>query len=168
MNDDVKVRRYIVIDESELAEAEELAQTNDVTLQVSRLKSVEPISAGITLVLIGSALAVATIVRVLEQRKGGQVVDLRPGATKQLYRSSELLYGLIAIFTPDGQVTVEVKEPTTMFSEVVALITKVAVEKTLSNVGEVRDAVTDALTSGSATTSVTHNPPPDLEPGSNT
>jgi hypothetical protein len=48
---------------------------------------------------------------ILEQRKGGQVIDLRPGVPKAVLPHCGLVYGTVVIVTADGKVTVEIKEP---------------------------------------------------------
>jgi RNA binding exosome subunit len=63
----------------------------------------------------------------LEQRKGGQVIDLRPGAPKAFYRTPDVVYGTVVIVTVDGKVTVEVvtvevREPEGMFGKVVSTL----------------------------------------------
>lgn len=54
------------------------------------------------------------MLHVLEQRKGGQVIDLRPGAPKAFYRAPGVVYGTVII------VTVEVKELDGMFGKVIS------------------------------------------------
>jgi len=58
----------------------------------------------------------------LEQCKGGQVIDLRPGALKEFYRTPVVVYGTMLIVAVDGKVTVEVKEPDGMFGKVISTL----------------------------------------------
>jgi hypothetical protein len=76
----------------------------------------------VTLVLVGTAAAVGAVLHVLEQRKGGQVIDLRPGAPKAFYRTADVVYGLVVIVAVDGKVTVEIKEPDGMFGKVISTL----------------------------------------------
>jgi hypothetical protein len=120
-SDDAIVRQYVAVEEADLEEARAAAREHGVELDRAQLKTIEPIS-GIMLVLVGSALAVAAVLRVIEQRKGGQIIDMRPGASKLAYRSRDVLYGLVIIIVLDGTVSVEVKEPTSLFAEIVAAL----------------------------------------------
>lgn len=92
--------------------------------EVPRL-GVEPVTTA-TLVIVGAAAAVATVSHLLDQRKGGQVVDLRPGAPRTIYRTPEVVYGTVVIVAEDGSATVEVKEPQGMFGQVVSALTEIA------------------------------------------
>ncbi|MFF6954693.1 hypothetical protein ACFZAD_39595 [Streptomyces iakyrus] len=76
----------------------------------------------VTLILLGTATAVGAVQHALEQRKGGQVIDLRPGASKALYRTADVVYGTVVIIAEDGSVTVEVKEPDGMFGKVMSTL----------------------------------------------
>ena len=54
-----------------------------------------------------------------DQRRGGQVIDLRPGADPIARRDRGLIYGLILLVAVDGKVEVSVKEPKRMFGQVI-------------------------------------------------
>ncbi len=88
--------------------------------QVPR-RGIEPVVT-VTLVLVGATAAVGAVLHVLEQRKGGQVIDLRPGAPKAFYRTPDVVYGTVVIVAVDGKVTVEVKEPDGMFGKVISAL----------------------------------------------
>lgn len=64
----------------------------------------------IAVVLLGSALAINTVSRLLEERKGGQMIDLRAGATRSVCRSRDVQYGLIVVLADDGSVTIRSKD----------------------------------------------------------
>ena len=108
----------IVIDRDDLSAVREIAATNDVELTALPTSAFEPITT-IALLLTGSALAISTVAYLIDKRKGGQVIDLRPGTPKPFYRTSDVVYGLVLIVAMDGTVTVEVKEPKGMFGVVV-------------------------------------------------
>jgi len=108
----------IVIDRDDLSAVREIAAANDVELTALPTSAFEPIST-IALLLTGSALAISAVAYLIDKRKGGQVIDLRPGTPKPFYRTSDVVYGLVLIVAMDGTVTVEVKEPKGMFGVVV-------------------------------------------------
>ncbi len=47
----------------------------------------------VALAIIGSAAAVGAVMHGLDQRKGGQVIDLRPGVPNAIYRTRDVVYG---------------------------------------------------------------------------
>jgi hypothetical protein len=111
----------VVADAEDLAEIQRLAEAETVTIEtIGERNLVDP--ASITLVLIGTSLAISTVAYLIEQRKGGQVFDLRTGAARRAYRSRGVAYGLVQIIAPDGTVQVEVKEPRGMFGQVLDTI----------------------------------------------
>jgi hypothetical protein len=114
-----QTQHVVIVDLDQLPDARALANAHGVEVeQVPRL-GIEPV-ATVTLVLMGTAAAVGTVVHVLEQRRGGQVIDLRPEAPKAFYRTPDVVYGTVVIVSKDGTVTVEVKEPDGMFGKVVS------------------------------------------------
>lgn len=97
-----------------------VARTGEV--EVEEESEVEGFSALLAIVLVGAAAAVAGLVEHwMEKKKGGQVIDLRPGAAKELYRDEGLQYGLVVIYAADGKVTIEVKQPEQYFTSIVKL-----------------------------------------------
>jgi len=101
--------------------ARTLAAAHGVEAERVPRRGIEPV-ATVTLVLAGTAAAVGAVLHVLEQRKGGQVIDLRPGAAKAFYRTPDVAYGTVVIVAVDGKVTVEVKEPDGMFGKVISIL----------------------------------------------
>lgn len=108
-------------DHAEIEYAIELLNAVDGTLVESRTadgKAVDtqkprPEFDPITALLIGgAALAIARFtVGWLERRRGGVVVDLRPGAESEIRRSTDLPYGWLLIFPRDnGALRLEVKD----------------------------------------------------------
>lgn len=66
----------------------------------------------VTAVLIGGA-AIAAGKFVLdwwERRKGGLIIDLRPGAEHEISRNPTVPGGYVLTFTVDGEVTIDVKD----------------------------------------------------------
>lgn len=113
-----EVQEIIVVDRAAKEKTIEIARQNGVEVKEVAARGFEPV-ATITLVLMGASLAVGTVLHLIDREKGGQIIDLRPSSPRQFYRSTEVLFGLIVIIAPDGNVTVEVKEPQGMFGQVV-------------------------------------------------
>ncbi len=118
MADADHVQEILIIDREDLTQARRVAAANGVDVEEIDVRGIEPVST-VTLLLFGATAAVATVVYLLENAKGGQVIDLRPGASATFYRSKDLVYGLVVVLATDGKVTVEVKEPRGMFGPVV-------------------------------------------------
>lgn len=139
MTEDV-VREVTIVEAADLDEIRALAAAEGVDIQEVPSLQLEPITT-ITLILIGSALAVATVMSVIERRKGGQVIDLRLGAPKALYRDKNVAFGLVVILAEDGGVAVEVKQPKEMFAQVVEALTKLLAELAKTPIETVLDTV---------------------------
>ena len=121
MTDSDRSQSIVVLDPAQVPAARTLAAAHGVEVAQVPRRGIEPVVT-VTLVLTGAAIAVATVLAILDQRKGGQVVDLRPGAPKAFYRTPDVVYGTVVIVTADGRVTVEVREPEGMFGKVVAAL----------------------------------------------
>ena len=141
-------REFVVIDAEDLDEARRIAADNGVETEQAEARFIDP--GTVTLVLLGSSLAVATVVHLLEQHKGGQVIDQRPGAPNAMYRSKNVVYGLVVLVATDGTVTIEVKEPKGMFGQVIDAITGILTE--ISKDGAEQIAKTVKNTIGNAGT----------------
>lgn len=115
----------VVVDADELEAVRELAERNGVSISEVPIRGMEPITT-ITLVLLGTPAAVGMVSYLIDQSKGGQVIDLRPGARRAFYRTKEVVYGLVVVVAADGKVTVEVKEPKGLFGQVVELVKNVS------------------------------------------
>jgi len=116
-----QTQSVVVLDPSQVPAARTLAAAHGVEAEQVPRRGIEPV-ATVTLVLAGTAAAVGAVLHVLEQRKGGQVIDLRPGAAKAFYRTPDVVYGTVVIVAVDGKVTVEVKEPDGMFGKVISIL----------------------------------------------
>ncbi len=121
MADAARAESIVVVDPEQLPAARELAAAHGVEVQQPPGRGIEPVVT-VTLILTGAVTAVATVMRVLDERKGGQVVDLRPTAPVAFYRTPDVVYGTVVIVTTDGRVTVEVREPEGMFGKVVSTL----------------------------------------------
>src|SRR6266702_5642089 len=127
MHADPDVEHLVALEPDDLNAAHALATEHGVALVELPTKGIEPV-AGVTVILLGSALAVGTVANLLDRRKGGQVIDLRPGASRVLYRSRDLIYGLVVLVAIDGTVTIQVREPKGMFGTVVAAVKDLIVD----------------------------------------
>jgi hypothetical protein len=125
-------KEVVILDREDLEFAQDAAREQGVEVQVLTPTGFEPVCT-VTLILMGSTLAVATLARILDQRKGGQVIDLRPGAPKPFYRTRDVVYGLVVVVSQDGQVLVHVKQPEDLFTEVAANLRTITAE-----IGEAR------------------------------
>jgi hypothetical protein len=122
MNHDV-VREMTTVDAADVEEIRKAAESEGVQLEEPPRRELEPVTT-VVLILIGTAVAVAAVMSFIERRKGGQVIDLRPGAPSIAYRDKGVTYGLVVILAADGTVTVEVKQPKDMFVQVVEALVK--------------------------------------------
>ncbi len=127
MSEEVSAEQVVVLDRSDLTWAREIAAANGVELVDLPSSAFEPVTT-VAVILLGGALAVGAMAYQLDKRKGGQVIDLRPGAPKPFYRTTDVAYGLIVIVGLDGAVTVEVKEPKGMFGIVVDALRQAATD----------------------------------------
>jgi hypothetical protein len=134
----------VVVEPEDLEYARELAATHGVEIQELDVRGIEPVLT-VTLVLFGAALAVGTVVYLLDKTKGGQVIDLREGVQKKFYRTDDVTYGLVVIITPDGKVTVEVREPRGVFGQVIDALTKVTVDLGKASLDVVAEAAKSAI-----------------------
>ncbi|MGW2741774.1 hypothetical protein [Streptomyces sp. NPDC001450] len=121
MAESAQTQALVVLDPADLPAARELAAAHGVELQEVPRRGIEPVTTA-TLVLMGAATAVGALQHALEQRKGGQVIDLRPGAPRAVYRTPDVVYGTVVVLAADGSVTVEVKEPDGMFGKVISAL----------------------------------------------
>lgn len=112
---------FVILDAAQVKTAQSLAAAHGVEAEQLPQRGIDPV-ATVTLVLAGSAAAVGTVLHLLDQRKGGQVIDLRPGTPKPFYRTPQLMYGMVVIVAVDGRVTVMVKRPDGMFGKVIAAL----------------------------------------------
>lgn len=121
MTDPELAQKIVVVGHKEEALVRDVAEVHGIEVRALPASGIEP-TATVALVLIGTPLAVATVSRVLEQRKGGQVIDLRRDASRPFYRTPDVSYGLVVVVSTDGQVLVHVKRPDDMFTEVIGLL----------------------------------------------
>lgn len=142
----------IEVEPSELEFLKATAAENGVSLEGVPQEGLEPITTA-TLILLGTALAVSTVVYLLDRRRGGQVIDLRPGAPQTFYRTADVEYGLVVLITSAGDVNVEVKEPKGMFGTVVESITSLLPKLPSGNPADLSGAIQARL--GAAVTVTT-------------
>lgn len=162
---DAATKARVIIDPTELAFIRTVATENGVKIEVRDQRGfIDP--ATLMVVFMGSALAVATVSRLLEEHRGGQVLDMRPNAPKQAYRSPDVVYGLVVIIAVDGTVSVDVKQPKDMFTVVVEEIRKAVVGLATASLETVGKAVKEAVGDRGETTVQQVTDPDTPAPGS--
>lgn len=143
MSESRQTRSILVLERSQVPAARELAADHGVALEEVPRRGIEPLTT-VTLVIMGAAAAVGAVLHLLEQRKGGQVIDLRAGAPKAFYRTPDLVFGMVVIVTLDGKITVEVKEPEGMFGKVISTLPQL-ISGADTSVKHVAGAVTETF-----------------------
>lgn len=149
-------RQVLVVDRADADLVRSTSAEHGVAVEEIPTLGLEPVTT-VTFSLLGAAAAVAAVVGLLERHKGGQVIDLRPGAPRAFYRTRDVVYGLVVVVAADGRVLVEVKEPTDMFGAAIEALQRVATGVGSAGVSAVAAAAKDEL--GSAAT-VTVEPAP--------
>ncbi|MGD1058056.1 MAG: hypothetical protein ABR992_11665 [Solirubrobacteraceae bacterium] len=104
-------------EELEILKAEVAAQPGSELEMIDEGEGFAPLIA--VAIIGGGSFVGGTVAYIFDRRNGGQVIDLREGAEKREYRSKDVQYGLVLIYTADGKVTVEVKEPKGFFGQVI-------------------------------------------------
>jgi hypothetical protein len=158
MSDQELSSEVVVLAPEEIDHLEELAERHGVAAERLPQYGFEPVATAV-FVLTGTALAVATVTYLIDRSKGGQVIDLRPGAPKTVYRSTDVTYGLVVLISADGSVRVEVREPKGMFGPVNELITGAIGELIGKDVATVHDTVTRLVDSDVAEVTATPTSP---------
>lgn len=123
MTDPSQARAVLVVDPPDLPVVRDLASAHGVVVEEVPERGIEPVST-VTLVLVGMAVAISSVRQALERRKGGQMIDLRPGAAKLAYRTADLAYGIVVIVARDGTVTVRIDKPDDVFEKVISSLPK--------------------------------------------
>ena len=134
----------VAVDPEDRASVLEFARENGIEIEDVTTRALEPVTA-VSLVLVGSALAVGSVLDFIDRLKGGQVVDLRPDSQRQAYRSKDLAYGLVLIMTADGRIAVEVREPRGVFGQVLDTIRGVIGDAVGQPAGTIEAALRQAL-----------------------
>lgn len=142
MSESPQTQSFVVLDPSEVAAARVLAAAHGIEVEQVPSLGIEPV-ATVTLVLLGTAAAVGAVLHLLEQRKGGQVIDLRPGAPKAFYHTPDVVYGTVVIVAVDGKVTVVVREPDGMFGRVSSILPQLVAGR--GRTEQVAQAVTETF-----------------------
>jgi hypothetical protein len=115
-------RSVVVAVPSQVPAVRELAAAHGAEVVEIPSRGIEPV-ATVTLALVGTAAAVRAATHVVEELiRGGQVIDLRPGAPRPFYRSRDVAYGIVIVLAVDGKVTATVKNPGAMFGKVISAL----------------------------------------------
>lgn len=128
----------VVVDTQDVAEVRLIAQAHGVDVEEVSEHGLEPF-ATVALVLLGSATALSTVVELVDRLKGGQVIDLRPNASKVVYRDRAARHDLIVVFATDGQVSIRIAPGRAPLSEVVGALTQSVASMRGANTNDVAD-----------------------------
>lgn len=112
--------------------------------------------ASTVLLLLGGSAAVGAVAFLIDQRKGGQVFDLRPGTERLAYRTSDVIYGMVLVIAEDGTTTVEVKEPRGMFGQVIEALRGVLGDAIGQSAGVAKAAVEAGIARAEIDASTVH------------
>ena len=144
----MKQIRILFDNEQELADAKRTALQLQVDFQVEpKSQFVDPVTA--VLIGGGALLLGKFVVDLIEQIKGGVLVDLRPGAKALVTRTKEMPYGWVTVIARDGTVKIEVRDAPKDASE--RLIGQI-IEGGLKSAKEVATAAVEALGKGKVST----------------
>jgi len=138
------VKQVVVVAAEDRAKITEWASAEGVTVFEIAHRAFDPVTA-VTLLLTGSTVAVGVVTHLLDRAKGGQVIDLRADAPRMLYRTTDLVYGLVTIITREGVVSVEVKEPKGMLGSVLESLRGVLTDIAGLHLNAAADAVKVAV-----------------------
>ena len=112
---------------------------------------VEPVSVrtpdpALLFAVVGTLATVPVVLERWHDRlRGGQVIDLRPGARRVAYRTRDLTYGLVILHAVDGSATVTVHDPPNQTLEVVKAVLEAVgdmVGRPVAEVARAADAAT--------------------------
>ncbi|MDN3354101.1 hypothetical protein [Actinomadura sp. DC4] len=81
---------------------------------------------------------------VVDHRRGGQVIDLRPGRPLAL-PDANLPFGLMVVIAEDGEAEIRVREPEEQFQEVVSDVLTAVTSTGATALVEVAKAAADAV-----------------------
>jgi hypothetical protein len=118
VTDALPTRSVLVLDPAELPALRVLAAVQGVEVREVPSRGIEPVTT-VTVLLLGAA-----VLHVIEQYRGGQLIDLRPGAREPVSRTRKVVYGTVVVIAVDGTVTVEVKEPDGLFGKLITVLPK--------------------------------------------
>ena len=152
MPDDID-RETVEIDAAEEPILRDIAQSLGLSIEPIGSRTLDPT---LLLFLVGAPAMIAlALERFRDRRRGGQVIDLRPGAPSVVYRDRGVVFGLVVVFTADGEVRVEVKETADHLAEITQQVVKVVTTAAAKEL----DAIADAVRSSTGTaTNVTVHP----------
>ena len=139
-----QAEELVIVDLDEVEFVRRIASEHNVSVDEVTARGIEPVLT-ITLILVGTAAAVGAAVSLIDEHRGGQVIDLRRGVSKTFYRSRDIKYGLILILTVDGHVQVEVKEPRGAFGQLVDGLTSLVGDLGSQSASSVAQAVQKTL-----------------------
>jgi hypothetical protein len=140
--DDTPDTVSMTIERDHLDYARQVAAEHGVTLETED-GFVDPVTIG--LALMGGAMAVAAVHEIIERHRGGQIIDLQPGADPIARRDNKLQYGLVILIAADGQVELKTYEGKGMFQQVVDSLANMIPSLTGQPAGAVQQSAQSAL-----------------------
>lgn len=144
-------QEIVVIDSEDREYFEQIAAENGVSLEeIDQSGFIDPIT--VSFIIIGAAAAISLVQYLIDKRKGGMVLDSRPGAPRPMYRSKDVDYGLVVIYAVDGKVDVQVKEPRGLFGQVIDALTSIISKKIGASAGDLAKAADKAVGSNADVT----------------
>ncbi|MEV0726592.1 hypothetical protein AB0I37_27920 [Micromonospora purpureochromogenes] len=158
MSESTRTDAVLVVTPQDVAAVREVAAAHGVEVRAVPGRGFEPVGT-VCLAILGTAAAVGLVRRVLDERKGGQVIDLRPGARKPIYRDPDLMYGTVVVCTADGGVRIGALKPAGLFDRVLGVLPEIL------SVGDTAATVTQAVVEefGTNVTIEPAEPPPGQE-----
>jgi hypothetical protein len=137
------VRELVSVDDvHELAVLREVAADFGLTVEDVRPRDLGVATA---VFVVGAAAVVAAALRSFaDRRRGGQVIDLRPGRPLAR-RDPELMFGLVIVIAEDGRAEIRVWEPKDQFQEVVSDVLTAITSAGGTALAEVSKAAADAV-----------------------
>lgn len=104
--DEDNIQELVTVPSDDLTYLKSVAPQYAVRVQEVPSRQILEYASMVSCLLAGSSIAVTRVMHLLDERNGGQVIDLRPEAHKPVYRSRDVQYGLIVILGDDGSVLV--------------------------------------------------------------
>lgn len=100
------VQELVRVSSADFTYLQRAAAEHNVTVNEVPSRQVLEYAYEISCILAGSSVAVSRVMHLLDEGRGGQVIDLRPGVNDPIYRSRNVQYGLITIIGADGSVSI--------------------------------------------------------------
>jgi hypothetical protein len=151
----------LLVSDAELAIVHEFAAKHGVAVEEVPQRGVSPIDL-IPVAIIGLPVTVSTVVHLVDQLRGGQVIDLRPHGRQTFYRTTDLMYGHVVVLALDGKVNIEVRP--TKFSQSINALAKTVAGLTGADMKKVAAQIEQQLSPDDVKVSTQASTGPDQAP----